>query len=301
VTTAAAIPPTTSATLPPVALYIHVPFCVSLCPYCDFVVFAGAAARGPRARVEAFVAAVLVELGLRADALDAVFPGGRPPLETVYLGGGTPSLLPPDALAAILSVVRDRFGVADGAEVTVEANPGPDERGDAAAMRATGVTRLSIGAQAMSASGLRRLGRRHRVVDVVRSVSEAREGGIASVSLDLLYDTPDGTLADWIDTLEAALALGLPFMLTLRKVILPQAVRVVIPPTTSNCVSMFKDTSLASTVALPELLKEANNAQALYANPSPLIGAALVYVVFLWPMVRLVGLLERRLKADKAR
>jgi polar amino acid transport system permease protein len=80
-----------------------------------------------------------------------------------------------------------------------------------------------------------------------------------------------------------------------------QAVRVVIPPTTSNCVSMFKDTSLASTVALPELLKEANNAQALYANPSPLIGAALVYVAFLWPMVRLVGYLERRMQAEKAR
>jgi polar amino acid transport system permease protein len=78
-------------------------------------------------------------------------------------------------------------------------------------------------------------------------------------------------------------------------------VRVVIPPTTSNCVSMFKDTSLASTVALPELLKEANNAQALYANPSPLIGAALVYVAFLWPMVRLVGYLERRMQAVKAR
>lgn len=100
---------------------------------------------------------------------------------------------------------------------------------------------------------------------------------------------------------EAAQALGLPFVLTLRKVILPQAVRLVIPPTTSNCVSMFKDTSLASTVALPELLKEANNAQALYANPSPLIGAAIVYVAFLWPMVRLVGFLERRLKEDKAR
>lgn len=100
---------------------------------------------------------------------------------------------------------------------------------------------------------------------------------------------------------EAAQALGLPFVLTLRKVILPQAVRLVIPPTTSNCVSMFKDTSLASTVALPELLKEANNAQALYANPSPLIGAAIVYVIFLWPMVRLVGVLERRLKEDKTR
>ncbi|MEP9385859.1 amino acid ABC transporter permease [Mesorhizobium sp. KR9-304] len=96
---------------------------------------------------------------------------------------------------------------------------------------------------------------------------------------------------------EAAHALGLTFLQTLYKVILPQAVRVVIPPATSNCVSMFKDTSLASTVALPELLKEANDAQALYANPSPLIGAALVYLAFLWPMVRLVGYLEKRSKA----
>ncbi|MER8802859.1 amino acid ABC transporter permease [Mesorhizobium sp. M0998] len=100
---------------------------------------------------------------------------------------------------------------------------------------------------------------------------------------------------------EAAQALGLPFLLTLRKVVLPQAIRVVIPPMTSNCVSMFKDTSLASTVALPELLKEATNAQSLYANPSPLIGAALVYLIFLWPMVRLVSLLERRFQTEKTR
>lgn len=100
---------------------------------------------------------------------------------------------------------------------------------------------------------------------------------------------------------EAAAALGLPFLLTLRKVIMPQAIRIVIPPTTSNCVSMFKDTSLASTVALPELLKEATNAQALYANPSPLIGAALVYIIFLWPMVRLVSMLEKRYKSENAR
>lgn len=100
---------------------------------------------------------------------------------------------------------------------------------------------------------------------------------------------------------EAAQALGLHFMMTLRKVVLPQAIRVVIPPTTSNCVSMFKDTSLASTVALPELLKEATDAQSLYANPSPLIGAALVYVIFLWPMVRVVSLLERRFGSEKVR
>lgn len=100
---------------------------------------------------------------------------------------------------------------------------------------------------------------------------------------------------------EAAAALGLPFLVTLYKVVLPQAVRIVIPPMTSNCVSMFKDTSLASTVALPELLKEAQDAQALYANPSPLIGAALVYIILLWPMVRLVNMLEIRFKKEKTK
>jgi polar amino acid transport system permease protein len=100
---------------------------------------------------------------------------------------------------------------------------------------------------------------------------------------------------------EAAAALGLPFVLVLRKVVLPQAFRIVIPPTTSNCVSLFKDTSLASAVALPELLKEATDAQALHANPTPLIGAALIYLAFLWPLVRLVGWLEKRFQAEKAR
>jgi len=192
---------------PPVALYVHIPFCVSLCPYCDFVVVAGSAARGPRSRMAAFVEALAVELTLRADALDAAFGPERPPLASIYLGGGTPSLLPGDAVARLLDVIRSRYGVASDAEVTLEANPGPDERGDPGALRAAGVTRLSIGAQAMSAAGLRRLGRRHRVVDVVRAVAEARAAGIASISLDLLYDVPDATLADWIETLEAALAL----------------------------------------------------------------------------------------------
>ena len=100
---------------------------------------------------------------------------------------------------------------------------------------------------------------------------------------------------------EAAAALGLPFLVTLYKVVLPQALRIVIPPMTSNCVSMFKDTSLASTVALPELLKEAQDAQALYANPSPLIGAALVYIILLWPMVRLVNMLEIKFKKEKTK
>jgi len=98
---------------------------------------------------------------------------------------------------------------------------------------------------------------------------------------------------------EAAAALGMPFTQTLRLVVLPQAIKAIVPPMTGNCVSMFKDTSLASTVALPELLNEATNAQALYANPSPLIMAALVYVALLWPMVRLVSILERRTQARR--
>ena len=100
---------------------------------------------------------------------------------------------------------------------------------------------------------------------------------------------------------EAAAALGLPFLITLRRVILPQAFRAIVPPMTGNCVSMIKDTSLASTVALPELLNEATNSQALYANPSPLIMAAVIYISFLWPLVRLVNILERRMGAGKAR
>jgi polar amino acid transport system permease protein len=100
---------------------------------------------------------------------------------------------------------------------------------------------------------------------------------------------------------EAASALGLSFPLTLMKVVLPQAMRIAVPPQTSNCVSLLKDTSLASVVAMPDLLKQATDAQAFMANPTPLIGAAVVYLVLLLPLVRLVGYLERRSKAHAAR
>ena len=192
---------------PPVALYIHVPFCVSLCPYCDFVVFAGAAARGPGARTHTFLAALRTELELRADLLDKTYGTARPPLETVYLGGGTPSLLPADAVASLLERVYSRFGIAPDAEVTIEANPGPDERGDIPALRRAGITRVSLGAQSLSDAALRGLGRRHHATDVAAAVEAARDARIASVSLDLLYDIPDGSTAVWAATLEAALEL----------------------------------------------------------------------------------------------
>jgi putative oxygen-independent coproporphyrinogen III oxidase len=195
----------------PAGLYVHVPFCVSHCPYCDFVVVAGREARGPSNRIGRFLEALEIELELRADALDAAWglPGGptRPPLETLYLGGGTPSLLPASAIERLIGIVRERFGLAPGAEVTLEANPGPDERGDARALRDAGVTRLSIGAQSMDTDELRRLGRRHVPADLAATVSSAREAGIGSISLDLLYDVPASTLETWARTLDGALAL----------------------------------------------------------------------------------------------
>ncbi|MEO8228532.1 MAG: radical SAM family heme chaperone HemW [Chloroflexota bacterium] len=203
-----------SASWPPVGLYVHIPFCVSICPYCDFVVVAGSETRGPRNRIEGFVAALLVEIELRADALDARFgrpgraPGRRPALGSLYLGGGTPSLLGSDALGTIVERVRRRYGLAADAEVTLEANPGPDERGDPVAQRDVGVTRISFGAQSFNAAELSQLGRRHTPADVEEAVGAARSAGIGSISLDLLYDVPGQTLATWMDSLERAITLA---------------------------------------------------------------------------------------------
>ncbi len=193
---------------PPVALYLHLPFCIARCPYCDFVVYAGANSRGPRARTERLYAAVDRELELRADALDRQFGRERPPLASVYFGGGTPSLVSREWLERLMATIRARYGVAPGAEVTLEANPGPDERGDLADFVRAGVTRLSLGAQSLDAGELRRIGRRHSPADVAAALAAAREAAIASVNLDLLYDVPGQSLGAWRGTLDAALELA---------------------------------------------------------------------------------------------
>ena len=202
---------------PPRGLYLHVPFCRSLCPYCDFVVVAGAAAFGPRSRIGGYLRAVEREIDLRAAAVDRSFGalgsalrtggGTRAPLESLYLGGGTPSLLPQEALAALIARVRDRFGLADGAEVTLECNPGVDERGDARAAVQSGVTRFSIGVQSMNVDALRDLGRRHTPDDVSECVAAVRAAGATSVSIDLLADLPNVSLESWAASLSDAIAL----------------------------------------------------------------------------------------------
>lgn len=194
--------------LAPEGLYVHVPFCVSLCPYCDFVVVAGAAARGPQNRVDALMTALARELDLQADAVARGHGPERQPLASVYVGGGTPSLLSAGQVGELLAHIDRRLGIAPDAEVTLEANPGSDELGDLVGFRAAGVDRLSIGAQSMDQGELRRLGRRHRAADVGRAVDAARAAGIESVSLDLLTDIPGQSLGSWRSTLMAALDLA---------------------------------------------------------------------------------------------
>jgi oxygen-independent coproporphyrinogen III oxidase len=189
------------------ALYVHFPFCLSVCPYCDFVVYGGRAARPGAGRIEAFVAALMVEIDLRGELARRTH-GALPPLASVYLGGGTPSLLTAQQVELLLARIYDAFGIARAAEVTIETNPGPGERGDLRGFRAAGINRLSVGAQSMDSAELRRLGRRHAPADVVATVAAARAAGFDNISLDLLYDVPGQSLASWQSTVAAALALA---------------------------------------------------------------------------------------------
>jgi oxygen-independent coproporphyrinogen-3 oxidase len=185
------------------SLYVHVPFCLGVCPYCDFVVHGGRAATETGGLLDPFLRALLMELELRAR--DETTSAGA--LDTVYLGGGTPGLLGAARIGRLLESIDRQLGIATDAEISIELNPGPRDRGDVREFVAAGVNRISIGAQSFDSAELRRLGRRHDPGDVRETVRAARVAGATSVSLDLLYDVPDQTTASWAATLSEALAL----------------------------------------------------------------------------------------------
>jgi len=164
----------------PQALYVHIPFCQRRCPYCDFAVHVGGVAR-----FHEYVAAVRAEL--RWLAAGAAPPA---PLDSVYLGGGTPSRLPARLIAGILSTARARFGLAPGAEVTLEANPSDVTRRRAAAWATAGVTRVSLGVQSLDDDVLRQLGRSHTAAQALAALRVLRQAAIPGVSCDLLYGIP---------------------------------------------------------------------------------------------------------------
>lgn len=182
---------------PPIGLYVHVPFCASKCAYCDFASYARREADIPH-----YVDAVIREIRRRGAET------GHPKADTIFLGGGTPSLLDTLQVTRILEALCESFPVDEGAEITCECNPGTLTILFARVARQAGVNRLSMGAQATPARLLRLIGRSHHWENVIASVEIARQAGFDNLSLDLMFGLPSQTVADVRETLEAALSLS---------------------------------------------------------------------------------------------
>ena len=180
--------------LAPRAAYLHVPFCRTKCLYCDFNTYAG-----KERLIGEYVAALAEEVAQRASDT-----GGQA-LETVFFGGGTPSLLSVAQVRRLLAAVRHGAGIAPEAEITLEANPGTFGRAYLEALRVLGVNRLSLGVQSLDDETLRRLARTHSATQALAAVRLAREAGMASVNLDLIYGLPWQSVASWREHLARAL------------------------------------------------------------------------------------------------
>jgi oxygen-independent coproporphyrinogen-3 oxidase len=190
-------------------IYIHVPFCRTRCSYCDFATGSYDAPLGERyvnalAREIAHFAAAHAETRNDDSARDAE---SLRDADTIYFGGGTPSLLAPAQVERILEVVRENFNVAPDAEVTLEMNPGTVKHESARALREAGINRASFGLQTFDDDQLRRLGRTHTADDARRTFATLREAGFSNVSFDLIAGLPEQTLAQWSHNLDEALKL----------------------------------------------------------------------------------------------
>ncbi len=182
---------------PPLSLYIHIPWCVRKCPYCDF----NSHEAGSSVDEHAYTAALMADL-------DREIQTGRPTeIQSIFFGGGTPSLFSADALQRILDGVRQRLPVAADAEVTLEANPGTFERQKFADYRAGGVNRLSIGIQSFDDEKLGALGRIHDRSEAVRAVETAHAAGFDNINLDLMFGLPGQSVRQAADDIELACAL----------------------------------------------------------------------------------------------
>jgi putative oxygen-independent coproporphyrinogen III oxidase len=191
------------ATDRPLGIYVHVPFCATRCGYCDFNTYT-ATELGGGATQASYADTVEAELELAAK----VFGPALRPVETVFFGGGTPTLLPADDLARMLDDVRRRFGLADGVEITTEANPESVDRAYLAGLHAAGFTRISFGMQSARAHVLAVLDRQHSPGRVQEVVRDARAVGFEHINVDLIYGTPGESDEDWRASLDAAIETG---------------------------------------------------------------------------------------------
>jgi oxygen-independent coproporphyrinogen-3 oxidase len=183
--------------LPPLSLYVHFPWCVRKCPYCDF----NSHTLHGELPDTAYIDALLQDLTLQSPLIQ-----GRP-VRTIFLGGGTPSLFSPASLCRLLEGARSRCQIVSNAEITLEANPGTIERGRFAEYAAVGITRVSLGAQSFDDAQLQRLGRIHTAQETCRAVDELRAAGIDNFNLDLMYGLPAQSVSEALKDLDCALSL----------------------------------------------------------------------------------------------
>jgi len=181
----------------PFGIYAHVPFCAHICPYCDFTTYAG-----KENLIDRYVTCVERELARLPEGV------AERPVATIFLGGGTPSLLDPAQVTAIITACRDNYDVTRTAEITMECNPNGLTAERLAGYREAGVNRLSIGAQTMDRRGLRTLGRHHESSDVLTALGNARSVGFDNVSLDFIFGWPNQSLDSWRRDIETVLSLA---------------------------------------------------------------------------------------------
>ncbi|HET6553724.1 MAG TPA: radical SAM family heme chaperone HemW [Dyella sp.] len=187
---------------PPLSLYVHMPWCVKKCPYCDFNSH-GMKGEPPYAE---YVDALFADLD--ADLRDFGDAAHGRPVHSIFFGGGTPSLFAPELIDRFLDGVRERLPLGDGTEITLETNPGTVEHGRFDGYLAAGVNRLSFGIQSFDDDKLRRLGRIHSAAEAEAAVKSAQDAGYANINLDLMYALPQQTLEGALDDVARAVALA---------------------------------------------------------------------------------------------
>ncbi|MBA2290580.1 MAG: radical SAM protein, partial [Chloroflexia bacterium] len=178
----------------PMGIYIHIPFCSHICPYCDFTTYAGKEPLIPR-----YVASLARDLARQAQSVH------DREIVSIFVGGGTPSLLAGDQMRALLDACRDNYNLASDCEISVEANPNSLTLSLLVAYRDAGINRLSIGAQTMDRRGLRRLGRHHESNDVLTALENAHAAGFERISVDAIFGWPGQSLDVWRRDLETLL------------------------------------------------------------------------------------------------
>ena len=180
-----------------IGLYLHVPFCQTKCPYCDFNTYSGI-----EQQIPGYVRALEAELEGWGSLLE------RPPVRTIFLGGGTPSYLPAEYIRDIMAIIKRSFKLESSAEITMECNPGDVTSKNAAFWLAAGINRISMGVQSFDDGLLTLLGRRHTALEAKQAFKTLRGAGFENQSLDLIYGLPYQTVEQWSDTLKQTIALN---------------------------------------------------------------------------------------------